>query len=59
MLGKREAVLGADDEVVQHANVHERQGVFEPLGDESIYSKLQTGQFPDEDAMLAELDKRL
>ena len=35
-------------------------GCFELSVDgELIYSKLQTGQFPDEDAMVAEIGKRL
>jgi hypothetical protein len=29
------------------------------IGDELVYSKLKTGQFPDESAMLAEVGKRL
>jgi len=35
-------------------------GCFElTVGDELIYSKLETGEFPDEDAMVAEIGKRL
>jgi len=35
-------------------------GCFElSVGSEQIYSKLQTGRFPDEDAMAAEVGKRL
>lgn len=35
-------------------------GCFElTAGGELIYSKLATGQFPDEDAMVAEVGKRL
>jgi selenoprotein W-related protein len=35
-------------------------GCFElTVGGELIYSKLATGQFPDEDAMVAEVGKRL
>jgi selenoprotein W-related protein len=35
-------------------------GCFElTVGKELIYSKLQTGRFPDEDAMLVEVGKRL
>jgi len=35
-------------------------GVFEvTLGGEKIYSKLQTGVFPNERALLAELDSKL
>jgi selenoprotein W-related protein len=35
-------------------------GCFELSADgELIYSKLATGQFPDEDAMVAEIGKRL
>jgi selenoprotein W-related protein len=35
-------------------------GCFElTLNGELVYSKLQTGKFPDEEAMLAEVGKRL
>ena len=35
-------------------------GCFElTVGDELIYSKLQTGRFPDEDAITKEVGKRL
>jgi selenoprotein W-related protein len=35
-------------------------GAFElKVGDELVYSKLDTGEFPDEDAMVAEVGKRL
>ena len=35
-------------------------GCFElTVGDELIYSKLETGQFPDEKQMVAEVGKRL
>jgi len=35
-------------------------GCFElTVGKELIYSKLQSGRFPDEDAMVAEVGKRL
>jgi selenoprotein W-related protein len=35
-------------------------GCFElTVGSELIYSKLQTGRFPDEDAMVREVGKRL
>ena len=35
-------------------------GCFElSVGDKLVYSKLATGQFPDEDAMVAEVGKRL
>ena len=35
-------------------------GCFElTLGQELVYSKLATGEFPDEDAMLKEVGKRL
>lgn len=35
-------------------------GCFElTVNGELIYSKLQTGQFPDEEAMVAEIGKRL
>jgi selenoprotein W-related protein len=35
-------------------------GCFElTIGGELVYSKLQTGRFPDEEAMVAELAKRL
>ena len=35
-------------------------GCFElTVGDELIYSKLQTGRFPDEDAIAKEVGKRL
>jgi selenoprotein W-related protein len=35
-------------------------GCFElTVGGTLIYSKLQTGQFPDEDTMVAEIGKRL
>jgi selenoprotein W-related protein len=34
-------------------------GCFElSLGDELIYSKLKTGRFPDEEAMIRELERR-
>jgi len=35
-------------------------GCFELSADgEMVYSKLQTGEFPDEDALVAEIGKRL
>jgi len=35
-------------------------GCFElTVGNELIYSKLQTGRFPDEDTMISEVGKRL
>jgi len=35
-------------------------GCFELTADgEAVYSKLQTGQFPDEDAIVKEIGKRL
>ena len=35
-------------------------GCFElTVGDNLVYSKLETGEFPDEDAMVAEVGKRL
>ena len=35
-------------------------GCFElTVGDDLVYSKLATGEFPDEDAMVAEVGKRL
>jgi selenoprotein W-related protein len=35
-------------------------GCFELTADgELVYSKLQTGEFPDEDALVAEIGKRL
>jgi selenoprotein W-related protein len=34
-------------------------GCFElSVGEDLVYSKLKTGQFPDEEAMLTELEKR-
>jgi selenoprotein W-related protein len=40
--------------------IPEGGGCFElKVGDELIYSKLKTGQFPDENTMLAEVGKRL
>jgi selenoprotein W-related protein len=35
-------------------------GCFElTVGDSLVYSKLSTGEFPDEDVMVAEVEKRL
>ena len=36
MLRKGEATRLADDDVVEHPYIHERQGILQPLGDELI-----------------------